>query len=118
MESQYLIERRLRMLGIKQPEEKRPVKKIAFHSKKRETKQRVYRKIVKSMHEESDLCEIHSPVCTGRMQGADHIQKRSELNLLIRNNLKRACNACQDYKEKFPEWAKENGHSISKFNRA
>lgn len=81
-ESKYLIERRERMLRTKEaPAEKKPQRKIAFHSKKREVKKRVYRKIVKGMQAESDICEIRSHVCTGKMQGADHKAK------LIKNTI-------------------------------
>lgn len=93
------------------------MRKIAARSKKRIREQLKYLKIVAEKMSESNLCEIRSPVCTGVAEGLDHIQKRSPANWLKKDNLQRACNACNQYKETHPVWAKENGHSISKFKK-
>lgn len=93
-------------------------KPIAKESKKRKEENKAYKKIVKGMIAEDPVCELKSPVCTGKAQGADHLQKRSPSNLTKRNNLKRACNACNGYKENNPKWAKANGHSISRFKKS
>jgi hypothetical protein len=60
---------------------------------------------------------IEKPGMHGKAQGLDHVQKRSEKNLCERGNLKRACNACNGYKESNPAWAKERGLSKSKFKK-
>jgi hypothetical protein len=100
--------------GTKVEKKKVPIPK---ESKKRKQEKKVYNKVKKQMLTESILCEIKSPVCTIFAQGLDHLQKRSPSNLTKRKNLKRACNACNTYKEDHPEWAKENGHSISRFKK-
>lgn len=66
---------------------------------------------------ENKFCELKSPVCTGTAQGLDHLQKRTEKNLMDKANLKRSCNACNQFKEDNPEWAIENGFHISRFKK-
>lgn len=99
------------------PKPQKVKNKIPYRSDKRIKDQKVYNKIVNEMISENPDCEIKSPVCIGKAQGLDHTQKRSPSNLLNRKNLKRSCNPCQDFKEKFPGWAKENNHSISRFKK-
>ena len=69
------------------------------------------------MNKYDDSCQIKSPVCTGKAQGANHKQKRSPKNMLDKKNLERSCNACNRYVETHVEWAKENGHSVSRFKK-
>lgn len=95
----------------------KPRKPIAKQSKKRKKEQPVYVAMVKAAAAEDDSCEVRSPVCTGKMQGFNHTQKTSPKNRLDRENLKRCCNACNDYIEKNTEWAEENGHLISRFKK-
>lgn len=85
-------------------------------SKKREKINREYRRIVAEMAAaEDNRCQVRSPECTGVVQGANHIQKRSPGNLIDRDNLEMCCNSCNGYIERFPEWAKQNGHFKSRF---
>jgi len=104
-------------LVVTPPKEKKPIPKakIKKETKKRAKLNRQYRKEVKKAAEESNLCEVNSPECTGIMEGMNHIQKRSAKNLLVKKNLTRSCNACNGYIERHPKWAKDNGHFISKF---
>ncbi len=90
---------------------------IAQLSKKRKVLQVRYREIVKTMLEENNKCELNSPVCTKIATGLDHTQKRSAKNLIDKANLKRSCDSCNRYKEENPGWAKENGHSKSRFKK-
>ncbi len=118
--SQYLLHRLALKNGTKAsepPKEKKPIAKakIKKETKKRAKLNRQYRKEVKKAAEESNLCEVNSPECTGIMEGMNHIQKRSAKNLLVKKNLTRSCNACNGYIERHPKWAKDNGHFISKF---
>ena len=89
-----------------------PIKTL---SKKREKLQRQYRKQVKEALAEDNRCEVRSPDCTGTASGFNHRQKRSEKNLINKKNLEICCSACQIYIEQHPEWAKANGHQISRF---
>jgi hypothetical protein len=84
-------------------------------SKKREKINREYRRIVAEMAAAENRCRVRSPECTGVVQGANHIQKRSPGNLIDRDNLEMCCNSCNGYIERFPEWAKQNGHFKSRF---
>ena len=120
--NQYLLHRLSLKNGTKAPEppkEKKSIPKAKAPIKKEAPKRaklnRQYRKEVKKAAEESNLCEVNSPECTGIMEGMNHIQKRSAKNLLVKKNLTRSCNACNGYIERHPQWAKDNGHFISKF---
>lgn len=117
MESQYLLERRARMLGKKSTEEKPKLKPIKRVSDKRRVEQRKYKKIVKEILGTGAECKIKSPVCTGRAQGLNHKQKRSPSNFLLKENLEEACNACNLYVEEHPVWAQKHGHQISRFKK-
>lgn len=110
-------ERRLQKLGLKEPAKKEQLKPIANFSKKREKVNREYRKIVKEKIEANPECVVKSPVCTFFAQGLNHKQKRSPKNLTKESNLENCCNACNGYIESHPEWAKANGHFISKFKK-
>lgn len=99
------------------PREKKARTVLKKVSEKRKVEQKEYVKIVKEKLGENPNCEIKSPVCMGRADGLDHIQKRSPKNFIDRNNLKNACSPCNLYKELNPKWAIENGHSISRFKK-
>ena len=114
--SEYLKQRLAQKNGKVKPQENKRYR-IPKVSKKRAVVNRLYRKIVKEMALKDNECELKSPECTGLMQGADHTQKRSPKNLTDKKNLKRACNACNLYKETHPEWAEKNGHSKSRFSK-
>ena len=97
--------------------EVKPKKAIPIKSVKRLAEDKLYKKIVKELLALHPGCKIKSPVCTGKAQGLDHLQKRSPKNYLQRSNLIPACNACQLYKEENPEWSNKNGTSISRFKK-
>lgn len=103
------------MLGLKAAPVKAAPKPIAKESKKRAAQNRKYRKDVGEAIATDPRCHINSPVCTGEAQGMNHKQKRSPDNLNKKTNLEHACNACNGYVETHPEWAKENGHQVSRF---
>lgn len=97
------------------PTTKEPKKQIAKVAEKRKVTNKEYKKIVIEMAAESNLCEVRSPVCTGKMQGLNHKEKRSPSNLLDRTKLERCCNMRNLFIEENIDWAQENGHLISKF---
>lgn len=113
-ESQYLISRRRAMLDGKPATEKPKPAPIAKLCDKRKELQKVYVKLVKEMLKENPLCEMKTPVCTGKAQGLQHKQKRSEKNLCDRNNLLRSCNACNLFVEENPLYGIEHGLIVSK----
>ena len=96
---------------------KKSSKPIAKESSKRKVINKTYKKLKDEMLKENPNCEIKSPVCTGKAQGLNHKQKRSPNNLIKKENLERACNACNGYCEKHPKWAEQNGHQISRFKK-
>lgn len=114
-ESDYILERRRKMLGLSEPKEDKKPAKINPVAKKREKLQKEYRKVVKEMLAKDGRCEIHSPVCTGKAEGLHHIVKRSVKNLMKPENLKRSCNACNSFIEANVDWAQEHGFVKSKF---
>lgn len=113
--SDYLIKRRAMMLGIKEPDPKKPKKPIPSKSAKRKEQDKQYRKIVREMIDKDGRCQVQSPKCTGKAQGLNHKQKRSPNNLLQKDNLTPCCNACNLYIELNSEWAKKHGHFVSRF---
>ena len=113
MESQYLILRRQRMLGIAPSAEKKPLKSIPKKSTKMKVDLKEYNKIKKEMLAEDDRCELNTPVCLGQATGLHHVKRRG-INMLNRKYLKRACDPCNGYLEQFPLYAIEKELSISK----
>lgn len=113
MESSYLLERRMRMLGILP--EKKEGKGIAVFSEKRKKANKVYREIVKEILSKDKRCKIKAPGCTGTAQGLHHIIKRSPKNLTDKENLIPACNHCNSYLESHDAWGREQGFVKSKF---
>lgn len=83
---------------------------------KRKEEDKEYKKIVAQMASTGKKCEIKSPVCTKVMEGLHHMKKRGK-HYLDRKFLKRSCNPCNRYLEEHPDWAMENGHSVSKFKK-
>lgn len=99
------------------PKPEKAKKPIAPRSEKRIKEQKEYVKIVKAAAKVDDRCKIKSPVCVGKMDGFNHKQKRSPANFLKVDNLENSCSPCNGYCEAHPEWAKNNGHSISRFKK-
>jgi len=97
------------------PKEKPAPKPIAKESPKRAKENRKYRKEVGKDLEADPRCHINSPVCTGVAEGMNHKQKRSPKNISKKSNQEHSCNACNNYVEANPLWAKENGHQVSRF---
>lgn len=115
MESDYLIQRRKQMLGISEPKPEKKPTRIKPMSKKRQIKQREYRKIVDEMLKKDNRCKVKSPVCTGKAQGLHHLVKRSPKNMMDPKNLIPCCNACNLFLETDVEWGVEHGFVKSKF---
>jgi hypothetical protein len=108
---EYLLHRQqLKLTGkTTEPKANKPLKKF---SKKRAKQQGQYRKLVSEMMEESNLCEMNTPVCTGIATGMQH-KKRRGLNLLNKEYLIRSCDPCNLYCEQYPLYALEHGLAIS-----
>lgn len=68
------------------------------------------------MLEESNLCELATPDCTGMAEGLHHMKGRG-VHLLNRKYLKRACNACNGYVERHPQYALDHGLSVSRHTK-
>lgn len=103
-----------KLMGTPKPEKsKTPLPK---KSDKRIKEEREYKKIVKDMLEESNLCEMKTPDCTGMATGLQH-KKRRNGNYLKREYLIRSCNGCQDWAEKNPLKALKMGIAISVHNK-
>jgi len=90
-------------------------KVIKPKSEKRTESDKEYSKIVAELLKKSPMCKVKSPVCTKKAQGAHHKQKRSPKNINDKKNLIECCNMCNNYIEEHPDWATENGFSISRF---
>lgn len=86
-------------------------KAIDKKSEKQKKLDREYKKLVKQMLDENNLCEMKTPVCTGIAEGLHHMKRRG-VNLMNRKYLKRSCNACNGWAEKNPLKALELGISV------
>ncbi len=115
MLTEYMKQRLAMKQGKAAPAQKAKAKPIARKSEKRIADAKVYKKLVKEKMAASKKCEVCSPVCVIVSSGLHHKQKRSPKNLLDPNNLIRACSPCNSYIEQFPDWAIENGHTVSRF---
>lgn len=105
------------MMGVAAHAEKKQPKPIAKVSEKRKQEDKVYKKQVKAAVKKDPRCKVKSPVCTGKMQGLHHKQKRSPGNLTKEENQLPACNACNLYIEENSEWARNNGFTVSRFKK-
>ena len=108
----YCFLHNAKMGNPKAEKTKKPINKVA---EKRKVINKQYKVIKDEMLAKDDQCKIRSPVCTGKAQGLNHIQKRSTGNLTRRNNLIGCCNACNSFLESNDAWARKNGHTVSRF---
>ena len=113
--SEYLLQRRAKMMGQEIVEVAKKKTKIKPLSDKRKVLQKEYRAKVKAMMKENDRCAIKAPGCTIKAQGLHHIVKRTAKNLLEDSNLLRSCNSCNTAIENNDAWARKNGFVKSKF---
>lgn len=120
MESQYLINRRNQMLGIKPkapPKGKNP-DKPKKEIPKRSKKMKGVIKEVKKLYEiylakpENQICLIQSPVCTKVATVVNHKRRRGA-NIANVKDWEPCCPACNGYIENHTSWAVKNGHLIS-----
>lgn len=65
---------------------------------------------------ESPWCELRTPECTKAADGLHHMKGRG-IHLLNRKFLKRACNACNGYVERHPQYAMDHGLSVSRHKK-
>lgn len=65
---------------------------------------------------QSQVCELNTPDCTRIAEGLHHMKGRG-VHLLNRKYLKRACNACNGYVERHPQYALDNGLSVSRHKK-
>lgn len=98
----------------------KPVKKkgIAKKSAKQKTTERALKKLFIEEFAKDPRCKIQSPDCTHQAEGWHHLAKKSPSNVLVKRNLKMACNACNTYIESHTSWAESHGFIKSKFAKA
>lgn len=111
-ETPYLKFRREIKLGNKSATGKKLPKRIPMKSAKMKIDDPQYKRLVKEMLAESNVCELKTPVCTKIAQGLHHTKRRGAL-LLVKKYLKRSCNACNGWVERFPVEALKQGLSVS-----
>lgn len=101
---------------------RRPVKVKRFNiipkrSKKRVESDKLLKEIRIRKITEDNTCKIKSPVCIGIAEVLNHRQKTSPANRLDEDNLEQCCVMCNNFIENNVEWAKANGHQISRFKK-
>lgn len=146
--SQYLMKRRAIMLGLQAPDPKKEPKPIAKESEKMKAKKDAEKKahlpagagtpwkqlpkrsekmkgimaaikpLYKSFLKEKPLCEINSPICTAQSTCVHHTAGRGMNHLMDTNTWEASCDACNHYVEEHDDWAKENGHKISRHKKS
>lgn len=79
---------------------------------------RQYSKLIRPFIQSRPLCEIKSPVCTVRTQGAHHPAGRDGDKLLKLEECFASCNACNSYVEAHDQWARERGFKKSRLTNA
>lgn len=94
-----------------------PKKAINKVAEKRKSVNKEYNKVKGAILKADGRCKVNSPACTGKAQGLNHKQKRTPANLVKLTNLEACCNACNEYIETHADWAKANGHFVSRFNK-
>lgn len=67
--------------------------------------------------EKKPVCEINSPVCTQTATCVHHIAGRGVAQIMNIKSWKAACDACNSYVEKHDQWARDNGHKISRHSK-
>ena len=115
-ENGYCVRHYIYAAKAKKGEKKKPRQRIPRKSKKLAKKGREYIKIVREMLAGNMYCELKTPDCTGVAEGLHHMKGRG-IHLLNKKYLKRACNACNGYVERHPNFALENGHSVSRIQK-
>lgn len=100
--------------GKAAPEVQKPVKRIPKVAEKRKATNREYAKKSGPVWK-GKLCQIRSPVCTGKAEGFNHAGGKETMEKLLDvTNGQAACNACNGYIEQHPAWAKERGFKIKR----
>lgn len=66
---------------------------------------------------EDKLCEINSPECTQTATCVHHTAGRGVAQIMNRKTWKASCDACNYYVEKHDEWARQNGHKVSRHTK-
>lgn len=113
MESDYIIDRRKRMLGLSEPKEKK-VYRIKPASKKRAKQNREYSKVRKEYLIAHPKCEVKG--CRFIANEVHHIKGRIGDLLTDERYFLAVCNEHHKQIESSPEWAKEKGYSQSRLN--
>lgn len=63
------------------------------------------------------VCEINSPVCTQTATCVHHTAGRGVAQIMNIKTWKASCDACNNYVEKHDQWARDNGHKVSKLKK-
>jgi hypothetical protein len=90
--------------------------KIKPRSKKQNVVMRTLETLYRSFLAGYDECEIKSPNCTGQVETVHHTKGRGINVVFLQKYWKRSCNACNFYIENKDQWAKDNGHKVSRHN--
>jgi len=115
MESQYLIQRRARMLGISAPAEAKKPVKIKAVSEKRKSQNKEYTKVRKQFLIEHPRCQVR-----GCNKVSEEIHHRRGRTGDLLTDPKFFLAVCRDHHmeiEQDPVWAKEQGYSLSRLKK-
>lgn len=116
MESQYLIERRKRMLGIAPPKKEKKKKPIAPRSKKLQANMRKYIPEMKAFlaKPENEMCQIKMEGCTGKAVCVHHPAGRLGEKLRDQSEWVASCGSCNLQVEIKDLEAREKGFKKSR----
>jgi len=104
------------------PTPRKPLPKSASLKKGgRSEKMRGVMQAIKPLYEDflekKPVCEINSPVCTQTATCVHHTKGRGVAQIMNIKTWKASCDACNVYVEKRDQWARDNGHKVSKHTK-
>lgn len=106
----------------KKPEPRKPLPKGKGLKKgSRSEKMRGVIAAIKPLYEDflekKPICEIGSPICTQASECIHHTAGRGVAQIMNMKTWKASCDACNSYVEKHDQWARDNGHKVSKLKK-
>lgn len=96
---------------------KTPRIQIAHRSEKMKGIMTAIKPLYRSFLKEKPICKIRSEVCTGKATCIHHTAGRGMERLMDMNSWEASCDPCNKYVEKHDQWARDNGHKISRHSK-
>lgn len=96
-------------------------RKIKGHQKKIKARTKKQAKTMKDLAvnygpflEKNPICQIQAPGCTHKATCVHHKAGRGVTAVLDQTTWEPSCHSCNDYVETYDQWARDNGHKITR----